>query len=150
MNAPLFNPGRRMTVGVVLTGVLIGAYIAVSVRSAAWCKFYAGFAVRDYLSTHPVRKLQIGAGGQDMPGWLNSDIAPGRNETHLDAAARFPFPEGSIHFIYAEQVIEHLDYQDGLGMLRECHRVLAPGGKVRIATPDLLKTGWTVSGGQDG
>ena len=24
-------------------------------------------------------------------------------------------------------------------MLRECHRVLAPGGKIRLATPNLLK-----------
>jgi hypothetical protein len=36
-------------------------------------------------------------------------------------------------------VIEHLTRKDGLGMLRECYRVLGSGGKIRIATPNLLK-----------
>jgi predicted SAM-dependent methyltransferase len=34
-------------------------------------------------------------------------------------------------------VIEHLDYHHGQFMLRECFRVLRPGARLRIATPDL-------------
>lgn len=34
-------------------------------------------------------------------------------------------------------MFEHLTYEDGKKMLAECFRVLVPGGKIRIATPDL-------------
>ena len=49
----------------------------------------------------------------------------------------FPIPDNSLNYIYAEQVIEHLPFEGGMVMLRESHRVLAPGGKLRLATPDL-------------
>lgn len=34
-------------------------------------------------------------------------------------------------------MIEHVPYESGLRVLRECHRVLKLGGVLRIATPDL-------------
>ena len=36
-------------------------------------------------------------------------------------------------------MIEHVDYHQGWYMLSECFRILKPGGKIRIATPDLKK-----------
>jgi predicted SAM-dependent methyltransferase len=72
-----------------------------------------------------------------LPGWLNTDIEPGPAEVYLDATQRFPFADGTVQYIFGEQLIEHLTFEDGLEMLRECHRVLAPGGKLRLATPDL-------------
>src|SRR6266508_6454821 len=41
--------------------------------------------IRDYLESYSVRKLQLGAGGNDPTGWLNTDIAPRRDEVYLDA-----------------------------------------------------------------
>ncbi len=131
---------QRWIAALVLAGgVLLGAAIAAFASPVTWARWSAGFQVREYLNTHQVRKLQIGAGGQDLPGWLNTDIAPRSGEAYLDATKRFPFPDQSVNYIFAEQVIEHLDYSDGLKMFEECHRVLVPGGKVRIATPNLLK-----------
>jgi predicted SAM-dependent methyltransferase len=95
--------------------------------------------VREYLRTHRIRKLQIGAGRVDYPGWLNNDIVPGPGEAYIDATKRFPIPDGSFQYIFGEHVIEHLSYDEGLLMLRECHRVLASGGKLRLATPNLAK-----------
>jgi predicted SAM-dependent methyltransferase len=92
-----------------------------------------------YFQKHPVRKLQIGAGPSNLPGWLNSDIEPAGEQIYLDATARFPFPSQSFQYIYSEHLIEHLEFPEGFAMLQECHRVLAPGGRVRIATPDLEK-----------
>ena len=40
--------------------------------------------IRDYLESHSVRKLQLGAGGNDPTGWLNTDIVPTRDEVYLD------------------------------------------------------------------
>lgn len=95
--------------------------------------------IRGYFETHRTRKLQLGAGGNNVSGWLNSDIVPEGAAIYLDAAQRYPFADGSFHYIFAEHLIEHLSWEDGLKMLTECYRVLAPGGKLRIITPDLSK-----------
>ena len=95
--------------------------------------------IRDYFKSQAVRKLQLGAGGNDPAGWLNSDIEPSRNEILLDATGRYPFPDGSFHYVFSEHMIEHVPWEAAVMMLRECYRVLAVGGKIRIVTPNLTK-----------
>ena len=95
--------------------------------------------ISTYMRTHSVRALQIGAGTNNLPGWLNTDIEPVSGQAYLDATKPFPLPDQSFKYIFSEQVIEHLTYEDGLFMLKECYRVLTPGGKIRLATPNLLK-----------
>jgi len=92
-----------------------------------------------YVRDQQVRKLQLGAGAARHDGWLNTDIEAGEGLAYLDASKPFPLPDGSIHYIASEHVIEHLSYEDGNVMLAESFRVLAPGGKVRVATPNLLR-----------
>jgi predicted SAM-dependent methyltransferase len=105
--------------------------------------------IRDYLNSHSVRKLQIGAGPNEPSGWLNTDIAPSGTEVFLDATERFPFPDGSFQCIFSEHMIEHVPLEAGLAMLKECYRVLAPGGKVRTVTPNLEKYVQLLNGGGD-
>jgi predicted SAM-dependent methyltransferase len=38
--------------------------------------------------------------------------------------------------------MEHIPYEGALAMLRECHRVLKPQGKIRIAVPSLDRLIW--------
>jgi predicted SAM-dependent methyltransferase len=96
--------------------------------------------ISEYFRNHAVAKLQIGAGGaKGFTDWLNTDIEPAAGEAYLDATKRFPFPDGSLSYIFSEQLFEHLSYHDGLSMLRECHRTLKPGGRLRMATPNLLQ-----------
>ena len=125
----------------IAAGILIGGAAALaSPTLRIWiAALNAPSAVREYGRSHSIRKLQIGAGGTDYPGWLNTDIVPGPSEIYLDATKRFPMADGSIQYVFGEHVIEHLSYEDGLLMLRECYRVLSPGGKIRFATPNLLK-----------
>ncbi|HEU0122440.1 MAG TPA: methyltransferase domain-containing protein [Bryobacteraceae bacterium] len=124
--------------------------LRVDVATAAWHKARGSVKeamdrrrapgqIRDYIAENTVRKLQIGAGANDRKGWLNTDIEPIRDQAFLDATAPFPMPDGSMHYVYSEHLIEHLSYEEGQGMLRESYRVLAPGGKVRVATPNLVK-----------
>ncbi len=47
-----------------------------------------------------------------------------------------PFAAAEIDFVYAEHFFEHLFLDEAMALLREVHRVLAPGGVVRIASPD--------------
>jgi predicted SAM-dependent methyltransferase len=94
--------------------------------------------VRSYLGSSQTRKLQIGTGPNVLKGWLNTDVHPIRPDVlFLDGTRRFPFSTGTFSYVFLEHVIEHMPYLDGLFMLCECYRVLEPGGRVRIATPDL-------------
>jgi SAM-dependent methyltransferase len=43
-------------------------------------------------------------------------------------ATRTPFPDGSFDLQFSYTVFEHIPYEVLLGILRECRRILAPGG----------------------
>lgn len=97
-----------------------------------------GRIIRRYLRSNTVRKLQIGAGPTQLPGWLCTDIDPRSDEAvYLDATRRFPFEDGTFDYVYSEHMIEHITWLQGLSMLKECRRVMRPGGTLRVATPDL-------------
>lgn len=93
--------------------------------------------IRDYLRSAQVKKLQIGAGTSNLEGWLNSDIEPTSGQAYVDASKRTVFADGTFQYIFGEHVIEHLNYEDGLSFLEEAHRILAPGGRIRMVTPNL-------------
>lgn len=94
--------------------------------------------IQQYLRNHSVRKLQIGSGFNHIPSWLVTDITTNSDYIeYLDATKPFPIPEGTFDYIFSEHMIEHISWQKGQLMLRECRRVLKPGGIIRIATPDL-------------
>jgi predicted SAM-dependent methyltransferase len=93
---------------------------------------------RDYLASPGERRLHLGCGLHPLPGWLNSDLFPtDPGILHLDAGRRFPFADAQFDWIYSEHLIEHLNFTGGARQLAECRRVLRPGGRLRIATPDL-------------
>jgi predicted SAM-dependent methyltransferase len=92
----------------------------------------------DYFIKYGVKKLQIGSGINHYEGWLNTDYDAGiPGVLQMDATKVFPFEDKVFDFIFCQHMIEHISYQDGQFMLKECLRVLKPGGKVRISTPNL-------------
>lgn len=93
--------------------------------------------VRGYLAGHPVAKLHIGCGDNELPGWLNTELCPRRSQVYLDATRPFPLPDNCIDVVYSEHMIEHVPWSGGRAMLRECFRVMKPGALLRIVTPDL-------------
>jgi predicted SAM-dependent methyltransferase len=52
----------------------------------------------------------------------------------------YPFSDNSVDEIMAYHLIEHFDFMQGQDVLREWHRVLKPGGRLHIETPDMLHT----------
>ncbi len=86
------------------------------------------------------KRLQLHLGGWEVKaGWtiVNVEQRSGvdvlSNVTDLSM-----FPDGSASEIYASHVYEHLGYQGELPRaLNEAHRVLMPGGRLRISVPDM-------------
>ena len=94
--------------------------------------------IDQYMQGAMPHKLHLGAGNHLLQGWLNSDLYPNsKRSIHLDVSRPFPLPDDKFEYAFSEHMIEHLSYRDGEHMLRECYRVLVPGGIVRISTPDL-------------
>jgi predicted SAM-dependent methyltransferase len=96
--------------------------------------------IAEYLRDHPLRKLQLGTGSNVYEGWLNTDVVDFKRKNEivfLDATKPFPLPDAAFDLVFSEHMIEHLTYDDGIRCLAECHRVLRPGGRIRIATPSL-------------
>ncbi|NQT77516.1 MAG: methyltransferase domain-containing protein, partial [Bacteroidetes bacterium] len=84
------------------------------------------------------KKLQIGCGNNAFDGWLNTDLTYKKDEiAYLDAGKRFLLEDETFQFIYSEHIFEHLNFRQGLNMLRECYRILEPGGHLRLAIPDM-------------
>jgi SAM-dependent methyltransferase len=106
-------------------------------------------------------KLHLGCGTRTPADWLNVDAALGARLAKLrplrpllraigafrlewsdaivihDLRRPFPWPDASAEAIYSSHTLEHLSKRDGARFLDECARVLAPGGVLRIAVPDL-------------
>ena len=77
--------------------------------------------------------LHFGAGLNQLPDpWQNFGPAH-------DIRKRLRFESGSARAILAEHVIEHIPFLQALGFFRECHRVLEPGGVLRISFPDVAR-----------
>ena len=106
-------------------------------RQVYW-RAIRGRKIRACFAAHSVRKLQIGTSRNLLPGWLNTDfILEGPDTVYLDATQTFPFGDSVFDYVVSEHMIEHIEYAGAEVMLRECFRVLKPGGKIRLSTPDL-------------
>lgn len=96
--------------------------------------------IADYLAKEPIKKLHIGAGSNCLEGWLNTDLLPETPHVlYLDAVDKWPFTDCTFHFVFTEHMLEHVPYTGALTMFREAYRVLLPGGKIRISTPNAEK-----------
>jgi predicted SAM-dependent methyltransferase len=62
--------------------------------------------------------------------WTNGLIAH-------DLRKELPCDDGTASAIYASHLLEHLYLTDAEALLRECFRVLEPGGIARFVVPDL-------------
>jgi SAM-dependent methyltransferase len=69
---------------------------------------------------------------------VNVDVAPADPSVlRWDVSRALPFAAESFDVVYHSNVLEHLRRDDVLPFVRECWRVLKPGGLLRVATPDL-------------
>lgn len=82
--------------------------------------------------------LNLGCGSRYHPEWLNIDLhAVARGVISHDLSRGVPLRDDSCDVVYHSHLLEHLRRSDALFLLRECYRVLKPGGILRVAVPDL-------------
>jgi predicted SAM-dependent methyltransferase len=94
---------------------------------------------RNFLDNLPKRDLcvQLGCGYRPKQDWINVDHARGPEvQVVWDLCQGLPFPDESCQAIFSEHLIEHIPKEAAANLLHECHRVLQPGGVLRISTPD--------------
>lgn len=86
-------------------------------------------------------KLNIACGRDIKEGFINVDSYERENELDLviDVTKKWPWKESSCEYIYAEQFIEHLEWNDGLHFLRNCCNTLENGGILRLVLPNYRK-----------
>jgi predicted SAM-dependent methyltransferase len=111
-------------------------------------------------------RLHLGCGTVFAPGWENIDKSPNvylsrtprlrralarvgiLSEAHtaanfapgtirVDLSRGLPYADRSTAYVYHSHLIEHMARWQGLALMRECLRVLEPGGTMRAATPNL-------------
>lgn len=83
------------------------------------------------------RRLHLGCASVHKQGWINIDqLGPGVDFA-WDLLRPLPVADGSVDAIFHEHLLEHLPPAEGLALTRECHRLLRPGGILRIGVPDF-------------
>jgi len=85
-----------------------------------------------------MKYLNLGCGNCYHQDWTNIDL--NSNNSHVmshDLRRGIPFPEASFDVVYHSNIIEHFQRDDALLFMKECFRVLKPGGILRVATPNL-------------
>jgi predicted SAM-dependent methyltransferase len=82
--------------------------------------------------------VNLGCGAHFHPDWINIDIvAMGPGVIAHDLSKGIPLADQSCEVVYHSHVLEHLRRADVNPFLKECFRVLKPGGILRVAVPDL-------------
>jgi len=74
--------------------------------------------------------IQFCCGTNHLAGWHNYD-------QEVDIAKPLPFPNDRADYVFIEHGLEHVSGPSGLRFLDECHRILKPGGRLRICVPVL-------------
>jgi predicted SAM-dependent methyltransferase len=110
---------------------------------------------REQLAGIGVTGIEFAAWKCTHPAGLGADVVPLRSAdlasergrlfrvdgeryfAELDIGESLPFETGSVDWVYAEHLIEHVPLPVAKGWLAEVHRVLAPNGLLRLTTPDL-------------
>lgn len=80
--------------------------------------------------------LNLGSGDSKIPGFISVDLYDSQADVQADICD-LPFPDQSVSEIVAYQVVEHIPYQKSVKMFAEMYRVLKPGGKATLETPDV-------------
>jgi predicted SAM-dependent methyltransferase len=81
-------------------------------------------------------KLNLGSCDRPFPGFLSVDIVEPADQI-ADLSRPWPWPDSSVDEVRAHDVIEHI--ADRIFFMNELYRVLKPGARATIETPNAAK-----------
>jgi predicted SAM-dependent methyltransferase len=85
-------------------------------------------------------KINLGSGHWKLEDWVNVDIdCASQPDVCANLAGGLPFASGVASLMHSEDFIDQLALENAAAFLRECHRILIPGGVLRVLTPDMRK-----------
>ncbi len=105
---------------------------------------YAGYPAESLLGR---RFYNVGAGSFFHKYWTNIDYAtehyasvqrPGFVHHDLLSLQPLPVADCSAEIVYTSHTIEHITNDAARTLFNEAHRILKPGGGIRITTPDAV------------
>jgi predicted SAM-dependent methyltransferase len=86
-------------------------------------------------------KVHVGCGPKALlEGWCNTDLRPFKGVDHVMDATE-PWPWTDLTHVFGEHFIEHLEIDRAIDFLVHAGASLAPGGRIRLSTPNLA---WVV------
>lgn len=101
-------------------------------------------------------RLHLGCGQVYLPGYLNIDYPPGEHSVQQESKAdlhadilQLDYPAHSIQEVRAHHVFEHFQRPVALALLVRWYQWLAPGGILRLETPDLERSIHEILGTRD-
>lgn len=101
--------------------------------------------------------LNVGSGQRPFKSvpnvieWVNVDKVERQGMPKPDLicdATTLPYRDETVDYFALHHVLEHFGCNEGIGLLREAHRVLKSGGFLQVFVPDLrsLAERWTCGG----
>lgn len=82
--------------------------------------------------------LNLGCGSRYLKDWTNIDfVSSSKHVASHNLLEGIPHPDNQFKVVYHSHVLEHFEKNDATAFIKECHRVLAPGGILRVVVPDL-------------
>ena len=130
--------------------LLLGIFSHRTLALLRWDVHFLCVRLRNFVlrKTQPLKSLSstpkplylnLGSGPRGLadPHWINVDGYADENVHYcLDFNKALPFPARSFDGIFCEHVFEHFDLEHGFVLFRQCRRLLAGGGVLRVIVPD--------------
>ncbi len=105
-------------------------------------------SLRRRLEDCAIDRMHIGCGNVILEGWLNV-LYERRQEygrlksmgkgwfLNYDLLGPWPVKDNSLTFVASSHMIEHLDLNDGLMLVKQAYQALKNGGVIRLSCPDM-------------
>ena len=83
--------------------------------------------------------VDLGCGGNKKEGHVGVDLLEGEGiDIACDVTNGMPFADGEVEEIFSSHFLEHIPKKAVRPLLKECYRVLQPGGQLILVVPDLI------------